>query len=349
MSVDRSPQVSVVIPVFNAERYLNQCVRSILDQTMENLEVILINDGSTDNSKTICDAFASSDSRVITLHLENQGVSNARNTGMDYAKGEFVMFLDSDDWVDHSTCQTTYEFAIKNQSDIVFWSWQKVSPNGNVKELYLERNASILLNNEVDKLRVRSIGLLDGELVDPTKTDAFSTPWAKLYNRKFIVQSKVRFVERRKVGMEDVLFNIEIFQHAQRVGYIPAYFNFYRLDNPNSLTKVDTKSLYEKLTNLFTAVAKYASSDQSRQALNNRKIVSLINIVLSVTNPRSLTSLRQKWNDIDAILLATSKSVRWEEFPFHRLPFHWKLFFQFARLKQTTLLLCLVYIIRVVR
>lgn len=349
MNFDVVPKISVIIPVFNADKYLHQCVQSILSQTMDNLEVILVNDGSTDNSKDICDTFVELDARVTALHIKNQGVSNARNTGIDVARGEFIMFLDADDWIDGTTCKTAYEFAAENNCEIVFWSWQKVSPNSNSKELYLERNASILLNNDTEKLRVRSIGLLDSELVDPTKTDAFNTPWAKIYNRKFLVQSNVRFIERKKVGMEDVLFNIEVFQKVQRIGYIPAYLNFYRLDNPNSLTKTDTHSLYEKLTNLFNAIEKFTSTSHARQALNNRKIVSLINIVLSVTNPRNATSFLQKWNDINSVLLATSKNVSWSDFPFNRLPLHWKFFFWFARLKQTTLLLLLVYLIRMVR
>lgn len=349
MNAENRPLVSVIIPVFNAEKFLHQCISSVTRQSLRDIQIILVNDGSSDDSKSICDYFASIDFRICVFHIDNKGVSNARNIGIKNARSEFIMFLDADDWIDLNTCQLAYDFAKEHKLDIVFWSWQKVSIKGIEKETYLEKNSAMLVENNVAKLRIRSIGLQGNELSDPTKTDAFNTPWAKLYSRALIVDSNIFFIERKKVGMEDVLFNIEIFRKANRVSYIPAYLNFYRLDNPDSLSKVDTHSFYAKLKNLASAIENLNLDKEAREALNNRKIVSLINVVLSLTNPRAKSSIIEKWTDMNSVLRETEKRVEWDKFPFQFLPIHWKLFFLLAKWKRTTMLFVMVYVIRLVR
>ena len=97
------PQISVIVPVYNVEKYLTQCIESILSQTYQEFELLLIDDGSEDNSGSICDHYSNIDSRVHVFHKENGGVSSARNMGIEHAKGEWVCFVDSDDWIDKDT------------------------------------------------------------------------------------------------------------------------------------------------------------------------------------------------------------------------------------------------------
>ena len=102
------PLLSVIVPVYNAEKYLDRCVRSIVNQTYKNLEIILINDGSTDRSGAMCDEWADADARIQVVHSENHGVSHARNMGLDLARGDWITFVDNDDWIEPDM----YEFMI---------------------------------------------------------------------------------------------------------------------------------------------------------------------------------------------------------------------------------------------
>lgn len=350
MSDNKQPLVSIIVPVYNTEKYLNQCIDSLINQTYKNIEIILVNDGSTDDSGKICDEYKAKDKRVKVYHIQNKGVSNARNIGISKAAGQFIMFLDSDDWIEPETCEVALSKALETDSDIVFWSWIKESANDSFKETYLEENSKILINNEVNKLRIRCIGLLDDELKNPVKTDAFNTPWAKLYKRDLLINSGVEFIERKKVGMEDVLFNIQLFQYVNKVTYIAKYFNHYVLENPTSLTKIDTDVLFEKFKTLFNNIENIGHKNlRFEEALNNRICTSLINIMLSITNPRIYDSFNYRLKSTRVLLDDDIYSIALKKFNTKYLPIHWKLFFTLAKLKQAFLLLLLTYLIRFIK
>ncbi|KIL49366.1 glycosyltransferase family 2 protein [Jeotgalibacillus soli] len=112
------PKISIIVPVYNVEHYLPRCIDSLLHQSIQDIEVILVNDGSTDTCKEICDIFAQKDSRIVVIHKKNGGLSDARNTGLTIAKGEYVGFVDSDDWVDLSMYEVLYNLCIQLNSDI---------------------------------------------------------------------------------------------------------------------------------------------------------------------------------------------------------------------------------------
>ena len=113
--------ISIIIPVYNVEKYLFRCVNSILSQTYSDIEIILVDDGSPDNSPELCDEIAQTDSRVVVIHKKNGGLSSARNAGLDIAKGDYVFFIDSDDWLSSNTVlENFYKTAVKNNSSFVF-------------------------------------------------------------------------------------------------------------------------------------------------------------------------------------------------------------------------------------
>lgn len=118
--------VSIVIPIYNVEKYLEQCIISILEQSYNKIEVLLIDDGSTDKSKDICDMFERKDIRVHAYHKSNGGLSDARNYGMTKCNGKYVMFVDGDDWLDKETVSESLEFAERNELDIVFFTYKGI-------------------------------------------------------------------------------------------------------------------------------------------------------------------------------------------------------------------------------
>ena len=125
-----NPLITIIVPVYNSEKTLHRCVDSILDQTYQNFEILLINDGSKDHSGDICDEYAKSDTRVRVFHKENKGVSAARNTGLDNAKGAWVSFVDSDDWISSEYLNVLYKEAIVTNADVVTCDFFEVVRNG---------------------------------------------------------------------------------------------------------------------------------------------------------------------------------------------------------------------------
>ena len=131
----KQPAISIIVPVYNAEKYLRRCIDSILSQSLTDFELILIDDGSTDRSPLICDEYATRDKRIRLIHKKNDGVSAARNDGIDIAQGEFITFVDSDDWVDEVYLYTLLQYK---QYDIVFFSHRLIFDDGYTSEFIFE-------------------------------------------------------------------------------------------------------------------------------------------------------------------------------------------------------------------
>ena len=128
------PKVSIIVPVFNLQDYLGRCLDSILAQTMNETEILIIDDGSTDDSGKIADQYAEKDSRITVIHKRNGGLSEARNTGVDAASADYIMFVDSDDWVDPLFCEMPYQAAIRNDADLVYFMHNCIDQKGKVKK-----------------------------------------------------------------------------------------------------------------------------------------------------------------------------------------------------------------------
>lgn len=209
--------ISVIVPVYNTEKYLDRCIQSILTQTYTDFELLLINDGSTDSSGAICDRYAEQDSRVRVFHKENGGVSSARNMGLDNAKGEWIAFVDSDDWVLDS-----YLYNLVSHShnvDLVISYAEYLYSNGERKK---EEYASRMVSNEIDVL------FTENDLSWHT------SPWAKLFNKKFCDQ--LRFIEGMHIG-EDLVFLYTYMLKSNKI-YVSSDTDYiYSVESQNSLTK----------------------------------------------------------------------------------------------------------------
>ena len=189
-----NPKISVIVPVYNVEKYLHRCIDSILAQTYTDFELLLINDGSKDNSGIICDEYAAKDNRVRVFHKENGGVSRARNLGLDNAKGEWIAFIDSDDWVKPGYLRS---MVVHSGADMIMSSFE------------ISDDLSIW-NNDIDD-EAFSICQMSAFLNKYVSTTHFGTPWCKLYNRDLI--GNLRFNDQISLA-EDTIF---IFNYLVRV------------------------------------------------------------------------------------------------------------------------------------
>lgn len=189
-----NPKISVIVPVYNVEKYLHRCIDSILAQTFTDFELLLINDGSKDNSGIICDEYAVKDNRIRVFHKDNGGVSSARNMGLDNAKGEWIAFIDSDDWVKPGYLRS---MVVHSGADMIMSSFE------------ISDDLSIW-NNDIDD-EAFSICQMSAFLNKYVSTTHFGTPWCKLYNRDLI--GNLRFNDQISLA-EDTIF---IFNYMVRV------------------------------------------------------------------------------------------------------------------------------------
>jgi len=332
-----NPKISIIIPVYNVEQYLDQCIESCINQTLKEIEIILVDDGSTDRSSEICAQYEERELRIKLINQSNQGLSSARNSGIAIAKAEYLLFLDSDDWINQETCEVAYNSAIENNADIVFWSTIKEYHGQKSLQVPILNNDRIFIGEELIWLQRRLIGLVGEELSSPTKTDAFNSAWGKLYKRSLLIDKGIYFVDTKEIGSEDVLFNIQIFSYVQKVTYIHHYFNHYRQDNPNALTKNHNFTLFPRFLNLFdhinSFVATYNFPEDFKKALNNRIALSTINIVLSITSQRNISAYNEKIAHIKTAINNSLYIKAFAQLQFKHLPFHWKLFFFAAKIR----------------
>ena len=205
--MERNNKISIIIPVYNVEQYLKRCLDSILNQTYTNLEIILINDGATDNSGILCDDYAFKDSRIKVIHQKNKGLSGARNTGLREATGDYIGFIDSDDWIELNMFDLMMQIILKEKVNIVECALLKsLEINNSIK-----REGNTRIESRIEALK-RII-----------KNQEFSV-WRRLYKKELL--NNIYFVEGK--NSEDVYFTLAVFKNIKKIAYLsmPLY-NYY--------------------------------------------------------------------------------------------------------------------------
>lgn len=214
-----SPLVSVIVPVYNVEPYLKKCVRSICGQTYTYMEIILVDDGSTDGSGRMCDRFGAEDSRIRVIHKENGGLSSARNAGLDSAKGTYVYFVDSDDWVQESLVEETVSLMEWYDYDQCIWGAEIVEEGK--ESYYMGRRGPLTLRFSTleQKRKVLCRWLLNYRLG--------WTVWSRVFRREIIERNHLRFENEQEIGAEDLDFSFRYLACCQSLHYLPKPFYFY--------------------------------------------------------------------------------------------------------------------------
>ena len=202
--------ISVIIPIYNAEKYLKECLDTVLHQTYKNLQIILINDGSTDSSGSICNNYAKKDNRITVLHKRNGGVSTSRNEGIRLALGEYILFLDSDDYADPNMCEMLYNYISLNKVDMVITGTKLTRRTG---KTFLDRS---------ELYKHLAIKNIDGSC------------WGRIFKKSIIESNSLEFDECGQCG-EDLFFNLQYFAHISSAMLIDIQLVYYRY-NPDSIS-----------------------------------------------------------------------------------------------------------------
>lgn len=229
--------ISIIVPIYNAERYLNRCIKSLINQTKENIEFILVNDGSTDSSEEIIKSYK--DKRIKYFKNKNQGIGKTRNFGMQKATGKYIMFLDSDDYLSTNACDELFSKAEKDNLDLVINNFYRV-------EEETEKKVEVIIPEfKNTTLKENKRLLLDVNLA----------PWNKLYKRELLKKNKIQFVEDLKY--EDAPFVVEAMDKAKKIGYIKKFLNYYVI-HKNSETTVRDEKIFD-IIEIVDKMRKYFS------------------------------------------------------------------------------------------
>ena len=220
--------VSIILPVYNVQDYLNSCVTSLVNQTYSNIEIILVDDGSTDKSASMCDRWAAQDFRIRVIHKENCGAGMARNTGLDMATGKFVLFVDSDDFIDKDTVMKCVNEQRASQADVVMFGRCNFYDDGTANKLEMCRDKLFFSDESIRQ------DLLPGLFT--YKIGVGISVWGKFFNIDLFRNTGIRFYSEREVLSEDACIILELFSHIKTVSIIPENLYFYR-QNRESLSR----------------------------------------------------------------------------------------------------------------
>lgn len=231
--------ISVIIPIYNVESYLRKCLDSVINQTYSNLEIILIDDGSPDNCGSICDEYAEKDSRIMVIHKANAGVGAARNDGLDMVTGDWITFVDSDDWIEPDYCEHFMQFAAKHQADMVFMGGAVLEYNGSVTVIRRSVLSEFVYTkaHNPEKWEILQAKVLSGKISDDHLSNQFpyGYVWNVFYNARFWKENNIKFNTEMSI-YEDGLFNFMMIEKASSVGVFPYIGYHYRKTNVESST-----------------------------------------------------------------------------------------------------------------
>ena len=221
-------KISVVVPVYNVEKYLKECIDSIINQTLEDIEIICVNDGSTDSSLEILNDYAKKDSRIIVINKSNSGYGHTMNMGLNAATGEYVGIIESDDFADKNMFEDLYKLAKEYDADIVKGDWYN----------YWSKNKFARKNNRISSAKTLK---LTNSKQDKSLLRINPSVWSAIYKKEFLNKYNIRFLETPGASYQDLAFSFKIFALAERVILTDKAYLYYRQDNMNSSVKSKTK------------------------------------------------------------------------------------------------------------
>lgn len=285
-----NPKVSIIVPVYKVEKYLHECINSILDQTFTDFELILIDDGSPDNSGKICDEYAQKDSRVKVIHTKNGGPSSARNIGIKISKGEYIGFVDSDDTIEIDMYEKMYNIGLKRNAEIVACGYVEINTFTGTKQQALNPlgNKLFIEGNEV-KENFES-------LLAQNKILGYASMCNKLYKRSYITDNNLLIKENIKIA-EDLCFNLVAISMAKRICAINDPMYKYRRINHESIMNKKEGSLDLHL-------------EAKKELLNTLKIINVNqHVYTKYIQYENFTTVAEYLNEIKNVLNSNQKFV----------------------------------------
>lgn len=337
--------LDVIVPIYNCEAYLERCLRSLLTSGNNCINIILVDDGSTDKSGNIADKYAAMYSNVSVIHKKNGGLSSARNAGLTNVKGVYFTFVDPDDWVSENYFTSVVEELNTHEVDILMTPYSRVYSNNKLDTFVFGNTISIFDEVETRDIVMRRLyGLINSELSNPLTVDNLSTAWAKFYKTaKF---SKIKFTAKSKIYSEDLWFNINCFLKATSSEYFNKAKYYYFKENENSIVHTFNANMlnqYKRLySQMYDYIVKYDLDDNFIKALNNRIIINELSILRNAS--LSNEPLNKKIKYVNKILNDEIYRIGYESFSFKYLPSYYSIFYKFCKYKMNLPVIFILYL-----
>lgn len=350
--VQNQVKISIIVPVYNAEMFLEESLKSLVSQTEKEIEIICVNDGSTDKSEQILKNYQDNNKRIRIINQENKGVSQARNTGIENATGNYVMFVDADDWIDKNACQILLDRIKKEQSDVLLFPYMRETSKGSFEKNIFEEDKIFDKNRVKEKLHRRYIGLIGEELKNPENADALCTVWGKLYRLDIIKKHNLQFIDLDKIGTyEDGLFNLNYFEYVTKAVYLNQHLYHYRRTERESITSGYNPNLLQQWNNLFDIMQGYIEehklSKEYEEALSNRIALSILGLGLNIMG--SNYSVIKKIQMIRAVISSPRYQDAYQKMKYKYIPIYWNVFYKCAKYKASVGIYLLLDIINRMR
>ena len=277
--------ISVIVPIYNVEKYLDRCIESIVNQTYKNLEIILVDDGSSDNCPKMCDKWAKKDNRIKVIHKENRGVSSARNTGINNVNGNYIVFVDSDDFLEDNALYLMTKRI--NNYDILICSNYNITNNKKNKNLFSDKEIGIY-----------NLNSLIQHFFNNYNSFVLNVPWNKLYKTNIIKKYNLKFKEDIELG-EDFMFNIDYFMYCNNILITNDIIYNYRFSDNGLARKKREIDYYwdnEKKINIYliSTLKKFDKYSQNESIINHFLIYKTRYIFYTICNLSEYTKMEKK-------------------------------------------------------
>jgi len=287
------PKISVIMPVYNSEQFLDMAVGSVLTQTFEDFELILVNDGSTDNSPALCNRYKEQDSRVVVIHQENGGICAARNAGLSAAHGEYICFIDNDDEYMPKLLEENYRLAKQHDADVVKFGYT-------VEETFSDGFAEHR-QNAADRLVIIESVNKSEYYMEAWQSCAFNAIWNGMYSRVFLAENKLDFNENCRFGYEDWIFNCMLYTQINRMLLNPSvYYAYYQRDAHSTFKKYNDNQLE----------ACYLASEHEQKMLDEIGIQELLPLRKEEALATNLVEMLKRLNNPACKLKTREKAQR---------------------------------------
>lgn len=323
-------KISVIVPCYGVEAYLDRCMSSLLTQTLDDIEIIMVDDGSPDRVPFMCDEYAKKDSRIKIVHKENGGLGYARNSGLDLATGEYVVFIDSDDYIESDAFEMLYYEATKNQADAVFSGFYIQNKQGLWEEHIEMPESKEIVGAEIEEFK---LGMIASAPYEKVERSFWVSVWHALYKRSLIEKHHIRFVSEREYAAEDIPFQVQFLSYAKKISYLPKCFYHYCI-NGTSLTHSFNIDKFLKLKNMGKLLKSLTNGNAEASLRINRFLISdarMHFLRLVQSDNKDKTTLMKKMMNDD--LWVDVKAYKPSYFPLYQ-----RFFYLLILRKQTYLL-----------
>lgn len=333
------PKVSIIVPIYNVENYLDRCMQSLICQTLTDIEIILVDDESPDKCPQMCEAYAIKDNRIKVIHKKNGGLGFARNSGLDVATGEYVAFVDSDDFIDIRMYNKLYEIAHKEDLDIVYCGFYEYNNINDIKKRQEVNKYTVFLG---DKCHEVLHGMLSpcGSKGRITKFEM--SVWHSIYRRSLFVDNNIKFCSERQFISEDIIFHIDYIWHCKKIAFIPEPYYYYCL-NETSLSKKYRKDRLQKVDILCTEVYNRVSAKQYKFSIDDCMYFACLSLRYPLTMLKQYNMSSKERKEKIEEMLSEGIFEKWmKKIDFSKLPYRYQLFFFTIKMRWIKILNLLI-------